>query len=448
MKKRLSIFLLLGVFIFSATIASYPVFGVDDDGCMVNDASGKCLDQYYLDQDILRYDPRPAYCSPDFDAIESGLTSTVNKNYLGGPILTEAEITAISENYPVYKKAADAADIPWQILAAIHYRESHFKREGLEDKTGPYNLAGTDQPVGEYDDTQFSSATDVVAGHIREVFGEDYDFSSTDNIKSVFFTYNGAQEEYKDQAIDLDFTERGAERGEGSPYVMNRADLKRDSVSEPTKSGTTWGQIKTAGSALTYPATSDYGAFIIYSVLANIGSDEECGPSEGGMTLEQAQEFMAKYKQIDAGDPNGDMPFMSGTIGCSGLRTNNCVAFTLFFLQKYTTLNYASEDGGKIVGAIAAANPDIQSGTVPQAYSIFGTRKGRTICEDGLPCGHTGIVLGVDTARGVIIVGEAAYCNDSFTGAREYSIESWSNGEYTYLYAAEFLNEERSGDLN
>jgi hypothetical protein len=419
---------------------------------MVNDANGKCLDQYYIDQGILRYDPRPAYCSPDFDAVGAGLTSEVNKSYTGAPILSGAEVTAIADNYPIYKVAADAADIPWQIIASIHYRESRFKREGLEDKTGPYNISQTDQPVGEYDEAQFKAATDILAGYIREqidtVFDENYDLSNPENIKGLLFLYNGAQQQYIDQATALGYSREKAENGEGSPYVMNRFDSKRDPTTEPAKSGTTWGQILVSGGSMTYPATNDYGAFVVYSTLANITSDGDCGPSAGGMTLEQAQAFMDKYAQIDNGDPNGDLPFLNRTYGCAGLRTNNCVAFTLFFLQKYTTLNFASADGGKIVGAIAAANPDIQSGTVPQAYSIFGTRKGRTICDDGLPCGHTGMVLGVDTERGVIIVGEAAYCNAAFTGAREYDLAQWSNGEYTYLYAAEFLNEERIGDLN
>lgn len=181
--------------------------------------------------------------------------------------------------------------------------------------------------------------------------------------------------------------------------------------------------------------------FALYTGGASAGA---CGPSDGGMTLDEAKEFMAIYKQIDAGDPNGDAQYLSGA--CHTL-TDNCVTFSAYFVNKYTTLNIAIDDGGKMVGALAAANPGAEVGTVPKPYSIFGTRKGSTICDDDLPCGHTGIVLGVDTATGKVIVGEAAYCNDGFTAAREYDLAEWTDGDYTFLYAAGNLNDERKGDL-
>ena len=52
-----------------------------------------------------------------------------------------------------------------------------------------------------------------------------------------------------------------------TPYVMNRADYMRDPTVEPTKSNRTWGQIKSDGSSITYPANSDYGAFVVYSAI-------------------------------------------------------------------------------------------------------------------------------------------------------------------------------------
>lgn len=188
--------------------------------------------------------------------------------------------------------------------------------------------------------------------------------------------------------------------------------------------------------------TSADEIFALYSGGASAGS---CGgPTEGGMTLEEAKEFMAVYKQIDNGDPNGDAQHLSGA--CHTL-TDNCVTFSAYFVNKYTDLNIAINDGGKMVGALAAANPGIETGTVPKPYAVFGTRKGTTICDDGLPCGHTGIVLGVDTARQVVIVGEAAYCNDAFTAAREYPLAEWTDGDYTYIYTAATLKAERQGEL-
>lgn len=189
----------------------------------------------------------------------------------------------------------------------------------------------------------------------------------------------------------------------------------------------------------------------IFSLYTGGATPGTCGglPS-GGMTLEQAKEFMATYKKIDEGDPNGDYQYtlnMSGKgLGCN-TKTDNCVAFSTYFVRKYTNLNIGIDDGGKMVGALSAANPGVETGTVPKPYAIFGTRKGVTICDDGKPCGHTGVVLGVDTTRQVVVVGEAAYCNDGFLAAREYPLADWSNGEYTYIYASGALKTEKKGEL-
>ena len=72
---------------------------------------------------------------------------------------------------------------------------------------------------------------------------------------------------YKTQALNLGFTQAQANVGEGSPYVMNRADCARDPTVEPTRSNITWGQIKTDGGSLEYPANNDYGAYIVYCAL-------------------------------------------------------------------------------------------------------------------------------------------------------------------------------------
>lgn len=91
--------------------------------------------------------------------------------------------------------------------------------------------------------------------------------SVADNVKYTFFAYNGRSPLYVTQAKNLGFSQTQADNGEGSPYVMNRADAKRDPTVEPAKSNNTWGQIKTDGGSLSYPANPGYGAFVLYNVL-------------------------------------------------------------------------------------------------------------------------------------------------------------------------------------
>ena len=54
---------------------------------------------------------------------------------------------------------------------------------------------------------------------------------------------------------------------------------------------------------------------------------------------------------------------------------------------------------------------------------------------DGVKCGHTGVLLGVDTKRNKVIVGEAG-CGTpaSWDTAREYDLSRFNNGAYTYIY--------------
>lgn len=188
------------------------------------------------------------------------------------------------------------------------------------------------------------------------------------------------------------------------------------------------------------------------ATLFNGGSSaQSCGGlTSGGMNLEQAKEFMATYKQIDSGDPNGDAKYL--TTACTTL-TDNCVTFSAYFVNKFTNLNFGIHNGAKVVSETLAKNTQLKSGTVPEPYALFGVKKGVTLCDwdgngtDDAPCGHTGIILGVDTAKGVVIVGEAAYCDDNFTAAREYPIDEWSNGEYSYAYLNSYIKPEMMGGL-
>lgn len=184
----------------------------------------------------------------------------------------------------------------------------------------------------------------------------------------------------------------------------------------------------------------------ILNLYAGAEGSSSCGGiSSGGMTFEEAKAFMEVYKQIDNGDPNGDKQYLEGST-CH-LLTDNCVKFSSYFVNKYTTLNYDGGNGGLVLNKLVAANPQVQTGTVPKPYALFSIREGRTICSDGKPCGHTGIILGVDEANNKIYVGEAAWCDPSFTGAHEESLSEWSDGRHMYGYLDPYLKPEMTGQL-
>lgn len=192
-------------------------------------------------------------------------TPKYNKDYLGNDILTERQLAMMKENKIFYQNTAAKYDIPWQILAVLHCRENNFSRYS-NTGDGPYQVLNSGYTQEYFDDELFQTATDDAAEHfISNV--PNIDLNVDDNVKYAFFRYNGASKKYKQQALALGFSEAEAEIGEGSPYVMNRADSIRDPTVEPTKSNNTWGQIKRDYGPLEYPANDSYGAFVIFKAL-------------------------------------------------------------------------------------------------------------------------------------------------------------------------------------
>ena len=198
--------------------------------------------------------------------VYSNGTTIYNLDYRGQLVLTQDQFTLLNYNKPFYQEAANYYNIPWKILAAIHYRETKFKREGPSNGDGPYQIWGSNYPIGTYTDSQFRNATMDAANFIKNKVG-NRDLDIEENVKYTFFAYNGISQAYKTQALNLGFSQDDANVGEGSPYVMNRADIERDPTVEPTRSNNTWGQIKEDKGTIEFPANTDYGAYIIYSII-------------------------------------------------------------------------------------------------------------------------------------------------------------------------------------
>ena len=171
--------------------------------------------------------------------------------------------------------------------------------------------------------------------------------------------------------------------------------------------------------------------------LYSNGISSSCGGplKAGGMNLEDAKKFMEEQYKKDIEDSK---KYLGGAAqDCPGGPLANCVSFTAWFINKYTDLQGFSSpgsrvgNGGEVVGNVVANNPSIQNGHSPQPYAIFSTY------ASGGRFGHTGIILGVDTQKGVVIVGEAA-CSDTkgmdWITAREYPLAEWSGDAYTYAY--------------
>lgn len=177
------------------------------------------------------------------------------------------------------------------------------------------------------------------------------------------------------------------------------------------------------------------------------GTSSGCGGNlaAGGMDLETAIAFVEEYKN----SPDS-INFIGGAgQGCNGGPLSNCVSFSVYFINKYTTfVGFGSDrragpgNGSTVASNAIARNPTIESGNSPRPYAIFSTPSGSQMCGD-VKCGHTGVILGVDTARQVVIVGEAGCSNAlSWDTAREYPLSRFDSPEYTYAYTDGFLKED------
>lgn len=176
--------------------------------------------------------------------------------------------------------------------------------------------------------------------------------------------------------------------------------------------------------------------------LYSTGISTSCGGelASGGMTLEQAKQFMETQYKANIEESR---KYLGGAgQDCPGGPLANCVSFSVWFINKYTSLegfaSGAPGNGGAVVGNIISRNPSMQNGHSPRPYAVFST------WASGGEFGHTGVILGVDTARGKVIVGEAACSSNKgmeWVTAREYDLSEWDSDAYTYGYTDGFLKE-------
>lgn len=339
-----------------------------------------------------------------------------NVDYAGNRIFNNAQLSAIAENQPFYEKAQNETDVPWQMIAVIHVRESGLRRGGPDNGQGPYQDYAKNPPdglkdgdgwkKGDYTDEEFQLATNWAANFIKGKAKDKAGLLMSDQnaVKYTFFAYNGLASVYVEQAKALGFTPEEAANGEGSPYVMNRADAQRD----PDVNKTTWGQIKTDGGSIQYPANKDHGAYVMYASLAGVSA------CYGGTTdAAAALNFLVKYIQDTnttygrnfplptiaefnavQGTPGSLEPHPSSSNGCWGAwDCGECTALSGWFVTMMTEYSYAGGNGVQVVGNLMANADNIgkglTSGTEPRPLSVF-SEKGAL----GSQVGHTGVVLG------------------------------------------------------
>ena len=142
----------------------------------------------------------------------------------------------INKNMSVYKQAGEAVDIPWEMIAGMHFRETTNSRTTPKHNSGDgvYQILTKNYPYPagkELDDAAFLIETIDAANFLKgksrpKNFGGEKLTQETTNIeliKDTFFGYNGRAKVYGSP--------------DGSPYVMNNFDAAHKNMPIITKDG-------------------------------------------------------------------------------------------------------------------------------------------------------------------------------------------------------------------
>ncbi len=203
---------------------------------------------------------------------------------------------AINKLKPDYVKAAEATKVPWQLLAAVHYREANNNPSQDLQAGNPIGGGGgqfANYPHGAPKSVEQSAeyaAEELISDAKSGVVKKPINVANPDPnaIKDALFGYNGRASVYADQAAALGFN-KNTQPFEGSPYVMNNADGKHKNM-----------KIITHDFGGLDGVDSRFGAFVIYSKLGGGtgGSSDGCD-STGSGTIAAAVQKAIDYSWPD-----------------------------------------------------------------------------------------------------------------------------------------------------
>lgn len=252
---------------------------------------------------------------------------------------TAAQLEKVKANLPVYLEAQHQTGVPWQVLAAVHARESSLALIDPGNGQGLYQLYSATERFapGPVSQDEFLRQTVLAAKFIQgkaqggAVKGP-LTLDNPDKVKDVLFSYNGRATAYVRQASDLGYT-LGAE---GSPYVMNLADDRRDSSKNPN-----WGQILTDGGSLG-KANHEPGAWPLVDGLRKIDTEARAQAADAAKKQPETQVAAAKPEKTNE-TVNWEVPVKAAVSSPFGGRGEGGV---------HQGIDYATETGTQLTAAI------------------------------------------------------------------------------------------------
>lgn len=339
-----------------------------------------------------------------------------------------------------YQQAGKDNDVPWELLAAIHYRESGYSDVNPNNGQGLFQFFAEANsgnfPPGKVSRENFLAQLKKLAQSLKGTYssGEPslrsislrYNGSDARKVKDVAFSYNGRAGVYVAQAQKLGYA--ATEGYEGSPYVMNLYDNARD----PSKSPATWGQIKSDGGGIEYPATNQVGIFTLYAALGGGTSTESAGcgadsTADGGSIIDVAHSALKQ-----------------GVSGCMSSTNGQCAAFTdshteawcadfVSWVYKQAGKPFTGgESGGWRIPAVSSLKDwFVKNGTYFKVGDTTTPQPGDVVIfsDPGNPYSHTGLVYQTQGDTFTTIEGNL---NDAI-GSRTFNIKTGVNAYGTTI---------------
>jgi hypothetical protein len=228
----------------------------------------------------------PFYDPNSSDANTCSAGSTVSSSKLPSDVVAN-----INKLKPLYEQASTATGVPWQLLAAVHYRENNNDPNGdLQAGNpigGPYSQKSTAyETYGGYpkslEQSMEMAGRQLTALSRSDISGHAVNVPNPDpeSIKDTLFSYNGRAQQYYAQAAALGF-DPATQPYEGSPYVMNNFDDKHKDM-----------KIITHDNGPLDGVDTRYGAYAVYVFLGG-GSSQTVSSDGSCLSGDAAQNIVA-----------------------------------------------------------------------------------------------------------------------------------------------------------
>ncbi len=184
-------------------------------------------------------------------------------------VFTLDQVNQLVENSPIYESVAEKYNLPWQLLATIHWRETNLTMLNPENNNGLFQIYDSYFKPGQVSTSQFEEEVEVAAKLLTTKYSQNSNVVGNIekdnsinmiNIGNILMSYNGRSAYYSEQANSMGFSQPRL-AFLGSPYVSNLINRNFNSAYNAN-----WKQIRyDHGYAM--PADQRTGTLAVFTLL-------------------------------------------------------------------------------------------------------------------------------------------------------------------------------------